>query len=366
MNSQISARIRDAVEAAGDRLSPHATRTGDTARENPEPPSPIRSEFQRDRDRVVHSYAFRRLIHKSQVFVNPQGDHFATRMIHVHQVSQVARTIARALTLNEDLVEAAALAHDVGHAPFGHIGESVLNERLPDGFHHSRQGVRTLRNLEKHGEGLNLTNAVLEAVRRHSKPEGEFLVAEAVADMTLEAQVVRISDAIAYLAHDINDALNAGMITDSDIPATVSELLGTRHSQRVDAMVTDVIEASYDCTGTLTGSPRTKPWIRMSHNIADAVTQLRSFMFERVYHPTSTSAEGRRAAQIVGILFDHYASHVEAIPEWIRALSLEPEYAAADYVCGMTDRYALLAVHKLRPDLDHDLVQGRVESGIVA
>ena len=364
MSDNVSLRIHDAVAESEARMSPYATKSGDVTRERPESPSPLRGEFQRDRDRVIHSYAYRRLIHKSQVFVNPQGDHFATRMIHVQQVAQVARTIARALRLNEDLVEAAALAHDVGHAPFGHIGERVLDSRLADGFHHSRQGVRTLRVLEKHGEGLNLTDAVLEAVRRHSKPEGKFIAADAVADMSLEAQVVRISDAIAYLAHDINDALNVGMITDADIPPAVSDALGTRHSQRIDAMVSDVIQASYDCAGY--SAPTATPWIRMSHTVSTAVTELRSFMFERVYHPTSSSSEGRRAAEIVEILFDHYATHSHAIPNWMRSLSLEPEYAAADYVCGMTDRYALLTVHKLRPDIDADLFQGTIEHAIVA
>ena len=361
----ISEHIHDAVAQSEARMSPFATKSADVARAQPEPRSALRSEFQRDRDRVVHSHAYRRLIHKSQVFVNPQGDHYATRMIHVQQVAQVARTIARALRLNEDLVEAAALAHDVGHAPFGHIGEYVLNEKLPDGFHHSRQGVRTLAVLEKHGEGLNLTDAVLEAVRRHSKPEGRFVSASSVADMTLEAQVVRISDAIAYLAHDINDGLNAGMITESDIPRSVVEVMGERHSQRIDAMVTDTITASYDCSGYESASDG-RPWIRMTVEMSDAITDLRSFMFERVYHPTSASYEGRRAAEVVGILFDHYATHVDAVPGWIRALSLEPEYAAADFVCGMTDRYALLAVHKLRPDIPVELFQGGVEQAIVA
>ena len=364
MSTEVSARIHDAVAEVEARMSPYATKSGDASRERAELPSPLRGEFQRDRDRVVHSHAFRRLIHKSQVFVNPQGDHFATRMIHVQQVAQVARTIARALRLNEDLVEAAALAHDVGHAPFGHIGERVLNKQLADGFHHSRQGVRTLRLLEKHGDGLNLTDAVLEAVLRHSKPEGSFISADAVADLSLEAQVVRISDAIAYLAHDINDALGVGMITVADIPPAVSETLGTRHSQRIDSMVSDVIQASYDCAGF--GSPTARPWIKMSEEVSAAVTELRSFMFERVYHPTSSSMEGRRAAEFVEMLFDHYATHPYAIPNWMRALSLEPEYAAADYVCGMTDRYALLTVHKLHPEIDADLFQGRIEHAIIA
>ena len=176
--------VRSRIEQRETALSPFAARSARAIRDRDEEPSSVRASFQRDRDRIVHSNSFRRLKHKSQVLVNPQGDHFTTRMTHVLQVSQVGRTIARALNLNEDLVEAAALAHDVGHTPFGHIGEKVLNERLPNGFTHAAQGVRTLTLLEKHGEGLNLTNDVLDAVRRHSKPEGNFIEPNAVADMS--------------------------------------------------------------------------------------------------------------------------------------------------------------------------------------
>jgi dGTPase len=203
--------VRRRIELREGLLSPHAVRSAlARGRARPETPSEVRSEFQRDRDRVIHTNSFRRLKHKSQVFVAPQGDHFTTRLTHVIEVAQVGRTIARALNLNEDLVEAAALAHDLGHTPFGHIGESVLNEMLDGGFHHSRHSVRIVETLEKEGRGLNLTGYVVEAIRHHSKPEGEFLNQPAVSHMTLEAQVVRISDALAYLAHDISDAIRSG------------------------------------------------------------------------------------------------------------------------------------------------------------
>ena len=352
--------VRSRIEAKEDSLSPFALKSADAVRARAESKSQVRAEYQRDRDRVIHSNAFHRLMHKSQVFVNPQGDHFTTRMTHVLQVSQIGRTIARALNLNEDFVEAAALAHDVGHTPFGHIGEKVLNNLLPDGFHHSKQGVRTFRTLEKHGEGLNLTVEVLDAILHHSKPEGRFIDREMIDGMPLEAQIVRISDALAYLAHDITDALRASMITPSDIPPSVRDALGDGHAQRVDALVGNVIRTSWDATGETATSNQAKPWIRMSAEMIDVVTLLRDFMFERVYRPTSDSLEGQRAADIVEMLFIHYVSHIDEIPDWIRVLSIEPSYAAADFVCGMTDRYALMAAERLQPGISEGIFQGRI------
>ena len=351
--------VRRRIEERETRLSPYAYRSIDAKREIQEGPSPVRAAFQRDRDRIVHSNCFRRLKHKSQVLVNPQGDHFTTRMTHVLQVSQVGRTIARALNLNEDLVEAAALAHDVGHAPFGHIGEKVLNERLPDGFTHAAQGVRTLTLLEKHGEGLNLTDAVIDAVRRHSKPEGEFIRADVVTDMTLEAQIVRISDAIAYLAHDLADAERDGTLDKTDVPMEVRDALGDAHSSRLDAMVCDVIDASWSCTGEAV-DPDEEVWIRMSQEMRSVTQQLRNFMFERVYHPTSRSSEGVRAHDAVALLHDYYSKHTDDIPEWMRVISIEPEYAAADFVSGMTDSFAVMALERISPGSTEGLYQGRV------
>ncbi len=352
-------RVRRRIEQREAALSPFASISADATRDREEEPSSVRAEFQRDRDRIVHSNCFRRLKHKSQVLVNPQGDHYTTRMTHVLQVSQVGRTIARALNLNEDLVEAAALAHDVGHTPFGHIGENVLNERLPDGFTHAAQGVRTLTILEKHGEGLNMTHDVIEAVKRHSKPEGKFIVAAAVAGMSLEAQIVRISDAIAYLAHDLADAERDGTLETTDVPIEIRAALGDAHSTRLNAMVVDVIDASWDCTGEST-DPIVIPWIRMSEPMREVTTQLRNFMFERVYHPTSQSPEGLRARDAVHLMHDHFSKHLDDVPEWMRVISIEPEYAAADFVSGMTDSFAVIALERISPGSSRGLYQGRV------
>ena len=351
--------VRQRIELREEDLSPFATRSADATRQREEEPSSVRAAFQRDRDRIVHSNSFRRLKHKSQVLVNPQGDHFTTRMTHVLQVSQVGRTIARALNLNEDLVEAAALAHDVGHTPFGHIGESVLDERLPNGFTHAAQGVRILTLLEKHGEGLNLTDQVVDAVRRHSKPEGDFISAEAVAEMSLEAQIVRISDAIAYLAHDLADAERDGTLATADVPIEIRDALGDAHSSRLNAMVCDVIDASWDCTGEDTNQNQ-NVWIRMSDEIRAVTTMLRNFMFERVYHPTSASPEGIKARDAVAKLHDYYTVHTQDIPEWMRVISIEPEYAAADFVSGMTDSFAVMALERIAPGSARNLYQGRV------
>ncbi len=362
MNREASERhstVRHRIEERENHLSPFAFRSTDATRVTEEEPSPVRAAFQRDRDRIIHSNCFRRLKHKSQVLVNPQGDHFTTRMTHVLQVSQVGRTIARALNLNEDLVEAAALAHDVGHTPFGHIGEKVLNERLPDGFTHAAQGVRTLTLLEKHGEGLNLTDAVVDAVKRHSKPEGEFIVPEAVSDMTLEAQIVRISDAVAYLAHDLADAERDGTLTNTDVPMEIRDALGDVHSSRLNAMVCDIIDASWNCAGVEIDQDE-QVWIRMSDQMRDVTTQLRNFMFERVYHPTSRSPEGVRAYDAVGLLHDYYTNHTNDIPEWMQVISIEPEYAAADFVSGMTDSFAVMALERISPGSTEGLYQGRV------
>jgi dGTPase len=352
--------VRRRLEQREDLMSPHAIRTSDSrGRARPEPSSEVRTEFQRDRDRVIHTNSFRRLKHKSQVFVAPQGDHFTTRLTHVIEVAQVGRTIARALNLNEDLVEAAALAHDLGHTPFGHIGEAVLNEMLEGGFHHSRHSVRIVETLEKEGRGLNLTGEVIEAIRHHSKPEGEFLSQSAVSHMTLEAQIVRISDALAYLAHDISDALRSGFFKTSDLPQEVVERLGERHSQRVNSLVLDVVSASWDCTGAIEPEDE-KPWIRLSPELGALTTSLRDFMFERFYHRISGSREGHKAGEIVRVLLKHYRAHPDELPRWSRELSGSDEQAAADHVCGMTDNYALKTAERIRPGLGGDVFEGRI------
>ena len=363
--------VRRRLELREEQLSPYASKSVDSLRAVPEDSAPTRTEFQRDRDRVIHTNSFRRLKHKSQVFVAPQGDHFTTRLTHVIEVSQVGRSIARGLNLNEDLVEAIGLGHDLGHTPFGHIGESVLNQMLTGGFHHSRHSVRLVTQLEKDGKGLNLTEQVIDGIRNHSKPEGKFLSREAVENLSLEAQIVRVSDALAYLAHDILDALRSDFVKLDELPAEAVEALGVRHSQRVDTVISDVMESSWDCTGeidvaqsmpegTSADAAGTKPWIRMSPELGKIVTDLRVFMFERFYHPISASVEGRKAAAIVGVLFEHFNRKPELIPAWIRELSESNERAAADYVCGMTDNYALMMAEQVRPGLSDGVFQGRI------
>jgi dGTPase len=363
--------VRRRLELREEQLSPYALKSVDSLRAVPEDSAPTRTEFQRDRDRVIHTNSFRRLKHKSQVFVAPQGDHFTTRLTHVIEVAQVGRSIARGLNLNEDLVEAIGLGHDLGHTPFGHIGESVLNQMLTGGFHHSLHSVRLVTQLEKNGKGLNLTEHVIDGIRNHSKPEGKFLSREAVENLSLEAQIVRVSDALAYLAHDILDALRSDFVKLDDLPAEAVEALGVRHSQRVDTVISDVVESSWDCTGeidvaqsapegTSVNAAGTKPWIRMSPELGKIVTDLRVFMFERFYHPISASVEGRKAAAIVGVLFEHFSRKPELIPAWIRELSGSNERAAADYVCGMTDNYALMMAEQVRPGLSDGVFQGRI------
>ena len=361
------ALVRQRLERREELLSLFASRSVDAVRAISEEgdPSPVRTAFQRDRDRIIHTNSFRRLKHKSQVFVAPVGDHFTTRLTHVIEVSQVGRTIARGLNLNEDLVEAIGLGHDLGHTPFGHIGEGVLNQVLPGGFHHSRQSVRLVTLLEKDGKGLNLTGHVVDGIRDHSKPEGEFLSREAVADLTLEAQIVRISDALAYLAHDILDALRSGFISLEDLPADAIEMLGERHSQRVNTVIEDVIGSSWDCVGEAAGEGRQTtaddvPWIRMSDELGKIVTELRVFMFERFYHRISNSVQGRKAAAIVGVLFEHFNRQPDNIPNRLRELSESTERAAADFVCGMTDNFALNMAEQISPGLSGDVFKGRI------
>ncbi|NQW20224.1 MAG: deoxyguanosinetriphosphate triphosphohydrolase [Chloroflexi bacterium] len=360
--------VRARLEQREELLSPFASRSVESVRAIPEVPSETRTEFQRDRDRVIHTNSFRRLKHKSQVFVAPQGDHFTTRLTHVIEVSQVGRSIARGLNLNEDLVEAIGLGHDLGHTPFGHIGESVLNQMLAGGFHHSRHSVRLVTELEKDGKGLNLTEHVIDGIRNHSKPEGSFLSKEAVINLSLEAQIVRISDALAYLAHDILDALRSDYIKIEDLPSEAVEALGIRHSQRVDVVVRDVIQSSWDCTGEIEveGSENSEgeiggsPWVRMSPELGKIVTDLRVFMFERFYHPISASVEGRKAAAIVGVLYEHFSRKPESIPAWLRELSGSAEQAAADFVCGMTDNFAMMMAEQIKPGLSAGVFQGRI------
>tara|TARA_Y100000748_G_C15474676_1_gene480262 strand:+ start:207 stop:1283 length:1077 start_codon:yes stop_codon:yes gene_type:complete len=350
--------IRKNLEAKEKLFSKYATLSINSKRRVKESLSPTRTEFQRDRDRIIHTNSFRRLKHKSQVFVAPIGDHFTTRLTHVIEVSQIGRSIARALNLNEDLVEATALGHDLGHTPFGHIGESVLNRMLPEGFHHSKQSVRLVTHLEKNGKGLNLTDQVIDGIKNHSKPEGEFLNKNSVKNLSLEAQIVRISDAIAYLAHDILDALRSEFITIDQFPSTIIEKLGVRHSERINTIVNDVIISSWDCSGNL--SEEIEPWIRMSDDLAKTVTELRNYMFNNFYHIISDSEIGETASKIIEAIFVYLLKNMHLIPDWIRAISDTNENAVSDYLCGMTDNFALLFAENIYPGISKDIFKGRI------
>lgn len=287
-----------------------------------EPQCPFRTVFQRDRDRIIHSKAFRRLKHKTQVFIAPEGDHYRTRLTHTLEVSQVARTIARALRLNEDLTEAVALAHDLGHTPFGHAGEAVLAKLLPSGFRHNEQSLRIVERLEN-GRGLNLTWEVRDGILKHtgnSEP------------LTLEGQVVRIADRFAYINHDIDDALRAGIICSSDLPGEESEFLGSNYSERLNTMIRDLIQNSYE-----------KDTIKMSAKLSGAMNRLRKFMFDNVYIGSAAKAEEVKVRGVVEQLFFYLRQNPSLIPDEYRAVepNLNLQMAAADYIAGMTDRFII-------------------------
>ena len=292
-------------------------------RARPLEPCPVRTCFQRDVDRIVHSKAFRRLKHKTQVFLRPEGDHYRTRMTHTLEVAQIAKTIARGLGLNVDLAEAAALGHDLGHTPFGHAGERVLNQLLPGGFRHYEQSLRVVDRLENDGDGLNLTYEVRRGILCHSGPQQ----AE-----TLEGKVVRISDKIAYLSADIEDALRGGIIYPLDIPAEVGQTLGTSHGQRLNTLIVDVIRQTAGQT-QVCQSPR----------IREAMDELRSFMFAQVYTNPACKGEEGKAQEVIRFLFDYYMAHMDDLPEEYRDIREREgrERAVCDYIAGMTDAYAV-------------------------
>lgn len=303
-------------------------------RARPEKEGEIRTCFQRDRDRIIHSKAFRRLKHKTQVFLAPKGDHYRTRLTHVLEVSQIARTIARALRLNEDLTEAIALGHDLGHTPFGHAGESTLREIHPGGFDHYKQSLRVVDFLEKNGQGLNLTHEVRNGIVTHSKGKGK-IIPESGSERpeTMEGLVVRISDIIAYLNHDLDDAIRAEVIKKSEIPKEITRLLGESHSERIDRMVKDVIynSLSLDLDD-----------IRMSDDIMNVTYRLRDFLYERVYESERIKAEFKKAKKILKDLYEYYLEHIEELIKDIPAEKrINRHRMVCDFIAGMTDRFAL-------------------------
>lgn len=306
-------------------LSPYASMDGNSiGRDREEPQCDIRPVFQRDRDRILHSKAFRRLKNKTQVFLTPKGDHYRTRLSHTLEVSQNARTIAKALRLNEDLVEAIALGHDLGHTPFGHAGEHVLNELCKGGFSHNEQSVRVVERLEKNGEGLNLTWEVRDGIRNHQT---------SLMPHTLEGRIVRLSDKIAYINHDIDDAIRAKILCEEDIPVAYREVLGNSTRKRLDTLVHNIIINSMD-----------KNDICMSPEVSHAMTELRRFMFENLYRGSVAKAEEEKAKELLRKLFYFYMERPELMPEQFTRMMDAGEAqdrVVCDYIAGMTDQYAI-------------------------
>jgi len=322
--------LQERVEAwEAEFLVEGATRSYPAIRGVEEPDSPLRTPFQRDRDRIVHSKAFRRLKHKTQVFIAPEGDHYRTRLTHTLEASGISRTVARALGLNEDLTEAIGLGHDLGHPPFGHIGEEALDEALRErcgsGFKHNLHSLRTVDVLERDGEGLNLTEQVRDGILNHTGPEKPA---------TLEGRIVRLVDRGAYINHDIDDALRAGILDPSDLPSEEIELLGPTGAKRIDTLVGDIVECSEACGD-----------IVQSEEVGGAMLRLRKFMFDRVYLGPEARREVERVQRTLRGLFDHYMDDPDEVPV------LDPNadlcQRVTDYVAGMTDRFCISQFREL-------------------
>jgi dGTPase len=327
-------RVREHTEELENaNLAEHAARSANGHRDRAEEPSPTRAAFAVDRDRIVHSKAFRRLKHKTQVFLAPIGDHYRTRLTHTLEVTQIGRSMARGLRLNEDLVEAMAMGHDVGHTPFGHIGEELLGSFLPEGFRHNEQSVRIVEKIEKNGAGLNLTKEVRDGIQKHSAPtEGGVETAAWGIPETPEGWVVRYADKIAYLHHDIDDAMRAEIVREEDIPQEIRAALGRDRAERLDTMIYDVIVTSYG-----------KPAVTMSDEVLEATNALRKFMFENVYLAGPAKTEDRKAQGVLWELLQHFEKQPDLLPPEHQRIAQRDgvKRGVADYVAGMTDRYAL-------------------------
>ena len=319
--------IREQLEAREKEiLAPWAAFSAESkGRRRDEPQDDLRPVFQRDRDRILHSKSFRRLKDKTQVFITPDGDHYRTRMTHTLEVSQNARTIAKALRLNEDLTEAIALGHDLGHTPFGHAGERVLNRLCPEGFDHAQQSVRLVEVLEKDGQGLNLTFEVLDGFANHQT---------AGQPATLEGRIVRYSDKIAYFHHDMDDAIRGGILSDDDVPEEIAVVLGHTMEERLDTYVHDIISNSMG-----------RPVVEMSPAVEKAYGQFRDFMFENVYTNPKAKGEEEKAMGIVERLYEYYHEHIGLLPGYLRRRMEQfgdsKERIVCDYISAMTDRFAI-------------------------
>ncbi len=310
-------------------LSPFAQKSSQTrGRERPLSPCPVRTEFVRDRDRIIHCKSFRRLKHKTQVFLSPVGDHYRTRLTHTLEVSQIARTISRALRLNEDLTEAIAMGHDLGHTPFGHSGEKVLNDLVPGGFEHNVQSLRIVEKLEN-GVGLNLTYEVRDGILNHKKSGHPC---------TLEGAVVSLADRIAYVNHDIDDAIRAGLLTNEILPKSCIEKIGRTHGERINALIMDILSVSFG-----------RNYVRMSEEMMTEFDKLRDYLFENLYHDPRAKAEEGKAEGVVETLYKHYLKNIDGLPEDFKKYIDEDgrERVAADYIACMTDRYAVRDYERL-------------------
>lgn len=320
--------VRERIEAQEYRiLSPFASKSREAVRHTEEEPCRFRTAFQRDRDRIIHSKSFRRLKHKTQVYISP-GDHYRTRMTHSLEVAQISRTIARGLMLNEDLTEAIALGHDVGHTPFGHAGEYALREIIGH-YNHNEQSLRVVEYLEKDGKGLNLTVEVKDGITNHTGDKKPF---------TLEGSIIRYGDRIAYLCHDYDDGIRAGMVKQSDLPHNVATVLGTNPSDMITVMVSDIIQTS-----------ESKNAITMSAPVQKAMDEFRSFMFEKIYHSPELEPDRKKAKYVVHKLYDYFMAHPENLPQ--EFLERENQWGlqtvAVDYIAGLTDLYAINMFAKL-------------------
>jgi dGTPase len=331
--------IREQLEADEEAvLSPFAQKSRQSrGRVRPEPLDPARPIFQHDRDRIIHSKSFRRLAGKTQVFLAPEGDHYRTRITHTLEVAQVARTVTRALRLNESLTEAIVMGHDLGHTPFGHAGEKVLAKLMPDGFHHVKQSLRVVEVLERDGRGLNLSLEVKDGILKHSKGKGHIISDNAnLMAMTLEGQIVRISDIVAYVNHDLDDAIRGRVVNPADIPKGILAILGQTHSDRIARMVNDMVDSS---------RLEEKRQIRMSDEVLDALIALRDYLYETVYERDEIRGEFEKAQRIISDLWTYFHAHADEFraKHWPKGV---PESdglsrAVADFITGMTDRYAL-------------------------
>ena len=304
-------------------LSPYAALSAEPrGREYPIDPCPVRTAFVRDRDRIIHCKSFRRLKHKTQVFLSPVGDHYRTRLTHTLEVAQIARTIARGLLLNEDLTEAIAMGHDLGHTPFGHSGESVLNRIVPGGFEHNKQSLRIVEKLEN-GKGLNLTFEVRDGILNHKKSGHPS---------TLEGVVVSLADRIVYVNHDIDDAVRAGLLSNDILPKSCIEAIGATHGERINTLVLDILQTSSG-----------KNHVEMSGEISSEFEKLRQFLFDNLYHDSAAKAEEGKAEGVIERLYYHYLKHVSELPpEFTKYIDEDgPNRIAADYIACMTDRYAV-------------------------